>query len=293
MPPSTTPEAESRNPEGTSGGGHHNEGSSKNDRKPKGDDKTNPKNKSPEDKNPEQEKSRENDKPSPPEKQKVESHIWDVTYNKVRHPINTIFQVGMFTAMPVPYVAVRSANAILKRTPLVKNVYNPAKENLVMRPARVTGDIATGILTSPAAIPDAAVDIYQGATEKMPTINARSKIGRVRELLFEGIGKLFTKISEALPTAREKLKRGGKFAGSVIAAPFKFAVAVENGIDQVAKNIPVVKWLGPGTHVISTLLTLKGIQYAGLYGLPYVSETAAQWFGTLNEWLLGLANHII
>lgn len=203
--------------------------------------------------------------------------IWETSQDYVRGPLQKLFKVGLFVANPIAYAGVWGADKLLTKTPVIKHLYNKPREMIRSTAAHVR-DLTTTVLTSPAAIPDIAENVYEGITGNMQK-EARGKIGRFFEIagekggefirfLWESGGKVLTFGKDfsigALKMAFEPIKGLGKAVG---------------GVNDALGKIPVV---GPFLPAVLT----GGLIYGGhlaLTGLltAYAPTAAAGYAGFL------------
>jgi len=217
----------------------------------------------------------------------VNATIWNTSQDAVRGPLQKLFKVGLFAANPIVYASVWGADALLQKVPLVNRVYGVPR-NIVRGTAASVRDVLVAGATAPAIIPDVGLNIYEGMSKRVTKTHARGIIGRTVEVISETIGKILKKIAEITPKVVEGGKKTATVVGKVVTAPFKGIAALEGGIDSVTKQIPLVKHLGPLTHVISTAAALGIINWGATSILPSISPTAAIGYQNFVTWLTSL-----
>jgi|GEM_PF-5499621 len=213
---------------------------------------------------------------TPGAQEKAGNSIWSYCRDKVRKPMRTLLLAGIIAANPVvagtTFVGKKALDVSVGRVPVVRKIYE-TPINIVKKGVDLTADAATAVVTSPALIPDTAVNVGQGLAG-INTREAKGFIGKTWEHVSHGVGG-------TLKFAMESGKWAGEKSLNLVKGTLEKSVKVLTGLVTV-----------PFTAVNGALKTslsgMKGAAAGGVTGA--VSSVATVALAGLGVWTMALGN---
>lgn len=276
-----SPEAEPKKPSDKkeAGGGDKKEGGEKKDSKKEeggGEKKDGTKKDEP--------KSEPKPEPEKPDTKEAEDNdegddLGDIVQGHIANVMQKTTKAASLVLFPVPYLTIAGADAILKRVPLVKSLYNVPRSIARGTLAKVRDTIASiGAIPAELIVGPKGDEFMQGVKGQTMKLGSKAS-GVVRgslEYTKYGVGRLLHGIGHLFPS-KESIGKFFKGAGEVAMAPINAFFSVEGAIDGGVKKLPFLSWGGPLTHIASFGLTLFAANYA-------LSAVAPGFITPIMEW---------
>lgn len=202
--------------------------------------------------------------------------IWGYCRDKVRGPMRTLLLAGAIAVSPVvagtTYAGKKALDYSVGQVPVVRKTYE-APINILKKGAEFGADTLTAVVTSPALIPDTAVNIGQGLAG-IRTKEAKGFVGRTWEHISEGIGG-------TLKWAKETGKWAGENSLNLIKGTLDTAVKALTGLVSIPYTVV-------NGAVKTSLSGLKGVAAGGVSGAVTSVATVALTGWAI--WTYGLGN---